>query len=81
MGLENPIHLLLVLVVVLMVFGAKKLPEMGTSLGSGLRGFKQAISGEHVEELPSMTAAPMTAAPMTAVDTDTESVHTNPTAV
>ena len=38
MGLENPIHLLLVLVVVLMVFGAKKLPEMGTSLGSGLRG-------------------------------------------
>jgi sec-independent protein translocase protein TatA len=76
MGLENPIHLLLVLVVVLMVFGAKKLPEMGSSLGSGLRGFKQAISGEHVEELPSMTAAPMTA-----VDAEKESVHTNLTTV
>jgi sec-independent protein translocase protein TatA len=60
MGLENPIHLLLVLVVVLMVFGAKKLPEMGTSLGSGLRGFKQAISGEHVDQLPEMTVTPMT---------------------
>jgi sec-independent protein translocase protein TatA len=60
MGLENPIHLLLVLVVVLMVFGAKKLPEMGTSLGSGLRGFKQAISGEHVDQLPEMAVTPMT---------------------
>lgn len=75
MGLENPIHLLLVLVVVLMVFGAKKLPEMGTSLGSGLRGFKQAISGEHVEELPQMTATPMTAS---TVETDS---HTAPTSV
>jgi sec-independent protein translocase protein TatA len=60
MGLENPIHLLLVLVVVLMVFGAKKLPEMGSSLGSGLRGFKQAISGEPVDHLPEMTVTPMT---------------------
>jgi sec-independent protein translocase protein TatA len=75
MGLENPIHLLLVLVVVLMVFGAKKLPEMGTSLGSGLRGFKQAISGEHVEELPHMTTTPMTSS---AVETDS---HTAPTSV
>lgn len=80
MGLENPIHLLLVLVVVLMVFGAKKLPEMGTSLGSGLRGFKQAISGEHVDQLPKMTVTPMT-------DTDAETAsnqasdHTAPTAV
>jgi sec-independent protein translocase protein TatA len=72
MGLENPIHLLLVLVVVLMVFGAKKLPEMGTSLGSGLRGFKQAISGEHVDELPHMTTTPMT---NTGAETS-DSIHT-----
>jgi sec-independent protein translocase protein TatA len=77
MGLENPIHLLIVMVVVLMVFGAKKLPEMGTSLGSGLRGFKQAISGEIAEELPKATTTPMTA------DSEvvTEPVHTPPTAV
>ncbi len=46
MGLENPIHLILILLVVLLVFGAKRLPEMGRSLGDGMRGFKEAISGD-----------------------------------
>ena len=46
MGLENPIHLVLILLVVLLVFGAKRLPEMGRSLGDGMRGFKDAISGQ-----------------------------------
>jgi sec-independent protein translocase protein TatA len=45
-GLDNPLHIALVLIVVLMVFGAKRLPEMGKGLGEGMRGFKQAISGE-----------------------------------
>ncbi len=45
-GLDNPVHLLFLLVIVLLVFGAKRLPEMGRSLGSGLRGFKEAISGD-----------------------------------
>ena len=44
-GLENPLHIAIVLVVVLMVFGAKRLPEMGKSLGEGLRGFKDSVSG------------------------------------
>jgi sec-independent protein translocase protein TatA len=73
-GLDNPLHILLVLVVVLMVFGAKRLPEMGRGIGEGMRGFKQAISGEtpdapqvsltHVEEpavLPSTPAERETA--------------------
>ena len=46
MGLDNPIHLAFLLVILLMVFGAKRLPEMGRSLGSGLRGFKESINGE-----------------------------------
>jgi sec-independent protein translocase protein TatA len=45
-GLENPLHIAILLLVVLLVFGAKRLPEMGRSLGSGLRGFKQSINGE-----------------------------------
>lgn len=45
-GLDNPIHLLFLLVIVLLIFGAKRLPEMGRSLGSGMRGFKESISGE-----------------------------------
>jgi len=46
LGLDNPLHLLFVLAVLLLLFGAKRLPEIGSSLGSGLRGFKESISGE-----------------------------------
>jgi len=46
MGLDNPIHLAFLLAILLMVFGAKRLPELGRSLGSGMRGFKDSISGE-----------------------------------
>ena len=61
MGLDNPIHLLLLLVILLLVFGAKRLPEMGRSLGHGLRGFKDAISGEpivqqHLDATPAPAA-------------------------
>jgi sec-independent protein translocase protein TatA len=44
-GLDNPLHIALVLVVVLLLFGAKRLPEMGRSLGEGLRGFKDSMQG------------------------------------
>lgn len=46
LGLDNPIHLLILLSVLLLLFGAKRLPEMGRSLGSGLRGFKDSLTGE-----------------------------------
>ena len=58
-GLDNPLHIALVLVVVLMVFGAKRLPEMGKSMGEGLRGFKSAVSGETpAPALPAPAALP-----------------------
>jgi sec-independent protein translocase protein TatA len=44
MGLDNPLHIAFLLIIVLMVFGARRLPEMGRSLGSGLRGFKDALN-------------------------------------
>jgi sec-independent protein translocase protein TatA len=46
MGLDNPLHIAFLLIVLLLVFGAKRLPELGHSLGTGLRGFKQAVGGE-----------------------------------
>ena len=46
MGLDNPLHIAFLLVILLLVFGAKRLPEMGKSLGHGLRGFKEAVSTE-----------------------------------
>jgi sec-independent protein translocase protein TatA len=50
LGLDNPTHIAFVLVVLLLLFGAKRLPEMGRGLGSGLRGFKDALSGNADEE-------------------------------
>ena len=44
-GLENPLHIAVLLVVVLLVFGARRLPELGRSLGSGMREFKDGITG------------------------------------
>jgi sec-independent protein translocase protein TatA len=46
MGLDNPLHIAFLVVILLLVFGARRLPEMGRSLGSGLREFKQSINGE-----------------------------------
>ena len=60
MGLDNPVHILILLLVVLLVFGAKRLPEIGRSLGEGMRGFKDSISGQTTS---SLTAAPTPAAP------------------
>ena len=42
-GLFQPMHLLLILVICLVVFGPKRLPELGKGLGEGLRGFKDAF--------------------------------------
>jgi len=46
-GLDNPIHIAFLLIVLLLVFGAKRLPEIGRSLGSGMRGFRDALTGDH----------------------------------
>jgi sec-independent protein translocase protein TatA len=60
LGLENPLHLALILVVLLLVFGAKRVPEIGRSLGEGIRGFKDSISGStdrsQTAETESLTA-------------------------
>lgn len=54
LGLSNPTHIALIAVVLLLVFGAKRLPEMGRSLGTGLREFKRSVTGgEEHEALPS----------------------------
>jgi sec-independent protein translocase protein TatA len=65
MGLDNPLHILILLVVVLLVFGAKRLPEIGRSLGEGMRGFKDSISGES-QQHTSLTSAPPAAPPVAA---------------
>jgi len=46
MGLDNPLHIAFLVVILLLVFGARRLPEIGRSLGSGMREFKTSVTGE-----------------------------------
>jgi sec-independent protein translocase protein TatA len=56
MGLDNPLHIAFLLVILLLVFGAKRLPEIGRSLGEGMRGFKSSIDGSAPPaEIPAVT--------------------------
>jgi sec-independent protein translocase protein TatA len=64
LGLDNPIHIAFLLLLVLLVFGAKRLPEMGRSLGEGMRGFRDSLTGEksnssHAGELSTPVPAPI----------------------
>ena len=55
-GLFQPMHMLVVFGIALLVFGPKKLPELGKGLGESIRGFKSAMSMKE-EEKPSDTKA------------------------
>jgi sec-independent protein translocase protein TatA len=52
----QPTHLLFILVIALIVLGPKRLPEVGRSLGRGLRDFRSAISGQDQEPSPETVA-------------------------
>jgi sec-independent protein translocase protein TatA len=74
MGLDNPLHIAFLLMLLLLVFGAKRLPEMGRSLGEGLRGFKSAVSGESIAP----TIAAPVATPVVAHDPITTAEEQHP---
>jgi sec-independent protein translocase protein TatA len=57
MGLDNPLHIAFLVVILLLIFGAKRLPEIGRSLGSGMREFKQTVTGESSGEHTALPAA------------------------
>ena len=59
-GLFQPMHLLVIFGIALLVFGPKKLPELGKGIGEGIRGFKSAIKAE--EEKQASPAATTTIA-------------------
>jgi sec-independent protein translocase protein TatA len=67
MGPFGPTEIIIILVIALVVFGPKRLPEMGKSLGKGIREFKSSVTGddEHEEqaararELPPAAPAPV----------------------
>jgi sec-independent protein translocase protein TatA len=63
MGLDNPLHIAFLVVILLLVFGAKRLPEIGRSLGSGMREFKQSVTGETPAQQTTLPPAQQPAPP------------------
>lgn len=50
-GLFAPMHVIIILLIVLIIFGPGKLPQIGAGLGKSIREFKKAVSGEDQPEL------------------------------
>jgi sec-independent protein translocase protein TatA len=53
MWTPGPLEIVIILVIVLVIFGPKRLPDLGRSLGKGMREFKDSVTGKDNEELPS----------------------------
>jgi sec-independent protein translocase protein TatA len=70
---SNPVHIVILLGIALLLFGGKRLPEVGRSLGSGMREFKDAISGHSpAESQPELPPAEPTVAATTATPSEHE---------
>ena len=50
--MPGPMEIAVILVVALVIFGPKRLPELGKSLGSGMRSFKDSVTGDDEPEKP-----------------------------
>jgi sec-independent protein translocase protein TatA len=51
-GLFQPMHLLIIFGIALLVFGPRKLPELGKGIGDGIRGFKNAMQEKQKDDSP-----------------------------
>jgi sec-independent protein translocase protein TatA len=54
-GLFQPMHLLIIFGIALLVFGPKKLPELGKGIGEGIRSFKSAIRADEEKTIDTAT--------------------------
>ena len=77
-GYLQPWHIVILLAIALLLFGGKRLPEIGRSLGSGMREFKDAVTGHSSDDSDAQPELPpageTTATPTTATPTERETV-------
>ncbi len=52
MWTPSPLEIVIILVIVLIIFGPKRLPDLGRSMGRGMREFKDSVTGKDKDELP-----------------------------
>jgi sec-independent protein translocase protein TatA len=62
-GLTQPWHIVLILLIALLLFGGRRLPEIGRSLGSGMREFKDSLMGHESDEPQQLPPPDTTTAP------------------
>ena len=48
----TPVEIIVILLIVLLIFGPKRLPDLGRSLGGAMREFKDSVTGKDKDELP-----------------------------
>jgi sec-independent protein translocase protein TatA len=70
MGSMSIWHWLIVLVVVMLVFGTKKIGNMGSDIGKAVKGFKDGVKGE--DEKPGVAVPPSQVADKTTIDVETK---------
>ena len=75
MGYLQPWHIIVLLAIALLLFGGKRLPEIGRSLGHGMREFKDAVTGNH----PDTTDAQPELSPAQPVETQPTATPTTAT--
>lgn len=76
-GNIGPLEIIIVLIIALIVFGPKRLPELGSSLGRGIREFKETISGERKsddddpdDDVKALSASATTTAPAESAESE-----------
>jgi sec-independent protein translocase protein TatA len=75
MGWTQPSHIVIILVIALLLFGGKRLPEIGRSLGHGMREFKDAVTGNSPPEPPELQPELPPAEPTVVATTATPPEH------
>jgi sec-independent protein translocase protein TatA len=58
LGPVGPTELILIILIIVIIFGARKLPELGKSLGEGIKNFRKSISGKEKESPPDKSQPP-----------------------
>jgi sec-independent protein translocase protein TatA len=73
-GWTSPTHIILLLLIALLLFGAKRLPEIGRSLGTGMREFKDSVTGNSPAEAKELPPPDTTTTTASASATERETV-------
>ncbi len=75
LGNIGPLEIIVVLIIALVVFGPKRLPELGNSLGKGIREFKETVTGEKTDDVDDDDVKALSAAQATAAAAAEEPVE------